>query len=241
MTRVTRDSSQYFYESIAERFEGLDHPHDLRRRLSVVFDECLGQTALAGQHTLDAGCGYGPFSEAAVRRGAIVVSLDIGERLVARTIARAGSRGLVADVCRLAVRDESFDVVLSSEMIEHTAAPERAVEELARVLRPDGLLVLTTPNRVWQGVVRAASRLGLRPFGGLENFVGWRRLERWCRDAGLEVLLHRGFHPWPFQLGLSRAARRVERHLDRGRAARLMVNQAIVAKKRSGSSATTRG
>jgi 2-polyprenyl-3-methyl-5-hydroxy-6-metoxy-1,4-benzoquinol methylase len=232
MTCVTRDCPQYFYDRIADRFEGLDHPLDVRRRLRVVFDECLGQTPLAGRHTLDAGCGYGPFSEAAVRRGAIVVSIDIGERLVARTIVRAGSRGLVTDACRLAIRDESFDLVLSSEMIEHTAAPEAAIDELARVLRPDGLLVLTTPNRAWQGVVRAATRLGLRPFGGLENFVGWRRLERWCRGAGLEVLLHRGFHPWPFQLGLSPVARTVERHLDQGRAARLMVNQVIVARKR---------
>jgi 2-polyprenyl-3-methyl-5-hydroxy-6-metoxy-1,4-benzoquinol methylase len=228
---VTLPSPQYFYERIADRFEGLDHPDDLRRRLSVVFDECLGHTTLAGKRTLDAGCGYGPFSEAAVRRGADVVSLDIGQRLVTRTIARAASRGFVADVGHLAVRDESFDVVISSEMIEHTEAPERAIKELARVLRIDGLLVLTTPNRIWQGPVRAASRLRLRPFRGLENFLAWRHLERSCAAAGLEVLIHLGFHPWPFQLGLNRAARTVEKHLARGRAARLMVNQAVVARK----------
>jgi 2-polyprenyl-3-methyl-5-hydroxy-6-metoxy-1,4-benzoquinol methylase len=232
---VTHPSRRDFYESIAERFEGLDHPLDVRRRLSMVFDECLAHRRLAGARTLDAGCGYGVFSEAAVERGATVVSLDIGERLVARTIARAGSRGLVGDVCQLAVRDESFDVVISSEMLEHTDAPERAIAELARVLRTDGLLVLTTPNRVWQGVVRAASRLRLRPFRGLENFVAWRRLERWCSAVGLEILLHLGFHPWPVQLGLTRAARAVEGRLARGGAARWMVNQAIVARKRGGS------
>jgi len=230
---VTRESRQYFYESIAERFEGLDHPDDLRRRLSVIFDECLAQTKLAGTRTLDAGCGYGAFSEAAVKRGAAVISLDLGERLVARAVARAGSRGLVADVCQLAVRDRSFDVVISSEMLEHTDAPEPAITELARVLRTDGLLVLTTPNRVWQGAVRAASRLRLRPFRGLESFVAWRRLERSCAAAGLEVLLHIGFHPWPFHLGLNGAARMVERRLARGRLARLMVNQAVVARRRS--------
>src|SRR5205823_6525093 len=101
------------------------HPDDLRRRLSVVFDECLGRTSLTDKRTLDAGCGYGPFSAAAVRAGAAVVSVDIGERLVARTVARAGSRGLVADVCHLAFRDESFDVVISSEMLEHTETPAR--------------------------------------------------------------------------------------------------------------------
>ncbi len=229
---MTRESSRYFYERIAERFEGLDHPDDLRRRLSIVFDECLAQTNLAGKRALDAGCAYGAFSEAAVKRGAAVVSLDLGERLVTRAISRAGSRGLVADACRLAVRDQTFDVVICSEMLEHTDAPERAIMELARVLRMDGLLVLTTPNRVWQGVVRAASRLRLRPFRGIENFIAWRRLERLCEAAGLEVLVHIGFHPWPFHLGLTRAARMVERRLAGGRLARLMVNQAVVARRR---------
>jgi 2-polyprenyl-3-methyl-5-hydroxy-6-metoxy-1,4-benzoquinol methylase len=205
----------------------------VRRRLTMVFDQCLGHTRLAGVRMLDAGCGYGAFSEVAVERGAAVVSVDIGARLVARTIARAGSRGLVSDVCRLSLRDESFDVVISSEMLEHTNAPDRAIMELARILRTDGLLVLTTPNRAWQGLVRAASRLRLRPFRGLENFVAWHHLERWCSAAGLEVLIHLGFHPWPVQVGLNGAARAVERRFARGGVARWMVNQAIVARKRA--------
>jgi 2-polyprenyl-3-methyl-5-hydroxy-6-metoxy-1,4-benzoquinol methylase len=117
-------------------------------------------------------------------------------------------------------------------VLEHTRAPAQALGELARVLRTSGLLVLTTPNRAWQSPVRAASRLGLRPFRGLENFVAWRDLERWCRAAGLEVLVHTGFHPWPFQLGVQRAAIAVEKYLGRGRAGRFMVNQALVARKR---------
>ena len=228
---MTSRSREFFYEGIADRFEGLDHPADVRRRLEVVFAECLAQTPLAGQRVLDAGCGYGLLSAAAVERGAKVVSLDIGTRLVARATARAGSHGVVADACQLGLRDGCFDVVISSEMLEHTAAPARAVAELARVLKVDGLLVLTTPNRVWQGTVRAASRLRLRPFRGRESFVGWGRLERACAAAGLDVLAHFGFHPWPFQLGLERAARVVEPRLARGPAAWLMVNQAVVARK----------
>ena len=211
-----------FYESIADRFEGLDNAEDVRRRLSVVFDECLGHRRLVGRWTLDAGCGYGPFSEAAVRRGAVVISVAL------------------ADVGQRGCRDESFDVVISSEMLEHTRAPERAVKELARVLRVDGLLVLTTPNRVWQGPVRAASRLRLRPFHGVENFVAWRSLEHFCRAAGLDVVLHLGFHPWPFQLGRGRAAATVEKQLSRRWAARLMVNQAIVARKPPPTASATR-
>lgn len=229
---MRRDSPESFYEGIADRFEGLDHPADVRRRLEIVFDECLAHTPLAGRRTLDAGCGYGLFSAAAAARGALVVSADIGERLVARARARAGSAGVVTDAGRLAIRDESFDVVIASEMVEHSPAPPRVIEELARSVKVGGLLVLTTPNRAWQGVVRTASRLRLRPFRGLENFVGWDELERACATAGLELLLHVGFHPWPFQLGLHGAARRVERRLGRGRAGRFMVNQAVLARKR---------
>jgi 2-polyprenyl-3-methyl-5-hydroxy-6-metoxy-1,4-benzoquinol methylase len=215
---VTPGPSHDFYERIADRFEGLDHPDDLRRRLSAVFDEYLAGTRLSGKLTLDAGCGYGPFSEAATRRGAAVVSVDIGERVV-------------ADARCLAFRDESFDVVISSEMVEHTDSPERVIAELARVTRRGGLFVLTTPNRAWQWPVRVASRFGLRPFRGLENFVDWRRLESLCAAAGLEVLAHRGLHPWPFHIGFQNAARYVERCLARGPMARVMVNQALVARK----------
>ena len=225
------DSPTQFYERIADRFEGLDHPADIARRLTVVFDECLAATPLTGLRVLDAGCGYGLFSAAATERGAIVLSVDVGPRLVARAISRAGSRGLVGDACALALRDDAFDVVISSEMLEHTAAPLTALRELARVLRVNGLLVLTTPNRAWQPLVRAASRLRLRPFRGPENFVAWDALEHACREAALDVVAHRGFHPWPFQLGLTGAARTVEARLARGRAARVMVNQVLVARK----------
>jgi 2-polyprenyl-3-methyl-5-hydroxy-6-metoxy-1,4-benzoquinol methylase len=229
---MTREPAELFYERIADRFEGLDHPADVRRRLALVFDECLEHTSLIGRRVLDAGCGYGRFSAEVAARGASVVSVDIGPRLVRLAIQRAGGRGVAADACALALRDESFDIVVSSEMLEHTHAPARAVHELARVLRVNGLLVLTTPNRVWQPIVRAASRLRLRPFDGVENFVRWDDLNAACAAAGLEVLRHVGFHPWPFQLGLASAARTVEQWLARGPAGRVMVNQALVARKR---------
>jgi 2-polyprenyl-6-hydroxyphenyl methylase/3-demethylubiquinone-9 3-methyltransferase len=228
---VSRASAAEFYERIADRFEGLDHPADVRRRLGVVFDECLAGMSLAGSRVLDAGCGYGLFSAAAARRGATVVSVDVGTRLVALARARSRGHGLVADACRLPARDESFDVVIASEMLEHTVEPLRVVAELARVVTVGGVLVITTPNRAWQPVVRAASRLRLRPFQGLENFVGWDELERACAAAGLEVAHHRGFHPWPFQLGFAGAARRVERRLGHTRTARLMVNQVLAGRK----------
>ena len=53
---------------------------------------------------------------------------------------------LQADGMQLPFADNSFDLVLSSEVIEHILEPEHFVQEIARVLKPDGYLLLTTPN-----------------------------------------------------------------------------------------------
>jgi 2-polyprenyl-3-methyl-5-hydroxy-6-metoxy-1,4-benzoquinol methylase len=228
---MTGSDPRYFYDTIAEQFERLDHPHDVRTRVQIVFDELLDDTALRGRRVLDAGCGYGAFSRAARARGARVVSCDIARNLVLRASAMTPSQGVVSDACLLGFRDEAFATVISSEMVEHVERPLAAVKELARVLQRGGLLVITTPNRPWQGVVRLASRLRLRPFHGLENFLWWSELENACVAAGLEVLRHIGFHPWPFQLGLAKLSRAVDRRLGAGLAGRAMINQAVLARK----------
>jgi SAM-dependent methyltransferase len=51
---------------------------------------------------------------------------------------------VVADARRLPFRDQTFDVVVSTEMLEHVLSPEQAVGEMWRVLRHGGKLVLTT-------------------------------------------------------------------------------------------------
>jgi 2-polyprenyl-3-methyl-5-hydroxy-6-metoxy-1,4-benzoquinol methylase len=228
---VTGQDPRFFYDTIADRFEGLDHPYDVRRRLEIVFDELLDEAALHGRRVLDAGCGYGAFSRLARRRGAHVVSCDIARNLVARASMTALSHGVVGDACALGFRDGSFATVISSEMVEHVERPADAVRELARVLEPGGLLVLTTPNRPWQGIVRMASRLRLRPFHGLENFLWWSDLDTACTASGLQVLKHIGFHAWPFQLGLSGLSRSVDRRFGAGPWSRLMINQAVLARK----------
>ena len=56
--------------------------------------------------------------------------------------------------------------------------PLRAVREMARVLRSGGVLVVTVPNRLWRVSATVAALLKLRPYEGLENWVGWGELRR---------------------------------------------------------------
>src|SRR5262245_37768279 len=165
---VSREQ-RLFYTTIAQDFDRLMNTYDIRRRVEVVFDELLPED-IFGKSVLDVGCGTGWFSHRAQERGALVTSLDVGTSLLQETLRKADVRPTVGDALSLPFADESFDIVISSEVIEHTANPGRAVAEMGRVLRSGGTLVITCPNKVWQWSVELANRLGIRPFDGHEYF-----------------------------------------------------------------------
>lgn len=224
---------QRFYDGIADEFDDVMNHYDLERRLEVVFDDLLGSVELKGALVLDAGCGTGEFSRAAQQRGARVVSVDIGPRLLARTRRKGVEQVAAADVAALPFPDGTFDVVLSSECIEHTPSPRASMLELARVLRPGGRLAVTCPNRTWYWSCALADRLGIRHYKGLENWPGWSALRGWAAEGGVAVTTHRGVHLFPFML---RATQPLLRVLDRlgGAIGRLYVNQAIAGTKEPG-------
>ncbi len=187
-----------FYDGIAETFDVIMNPYDLRRRIEIVLHEALAAEDLAGKRVLDVGCGTGWFSRAAAERGAEVVSLDIGHRLLKVAARRGANMSVCGSALQLCFGTGTFDTVLSSECIEHTPAPLSAAREMVRVLRPGGRLVITTPNRLWYPSLQFANALGIRAYEGLENWVFPGQLRRTLEREGLAVDTMRGFHLWPF-------------------------------------------
>jgi SAM-dependent methyltransferase len=103
-----------------------------------------------GLRVLDAGCGTGYGSAMIKEAGATeVVAVDNSEAIV--EVARQGApEGVVcetADVTSLPYRNDSFEAVVCFEVIEHVEQPETVLDELTRVLAPDGLLLISSPNR----------------------------------------------------------------------------------------------
>lgn len=220
-----------FYDGIADEFDDVMNQYDVERRLEVMFDDLLEDCPLDGALVLDAGCGTGAFGQAALGRGARVVAVDIGPRLLARTREKGVTEVAAADVAMLPFPDGAFDVVLSSECIEHTPSPQASMRELTRVLRPGGRLALTCPNRTWYWSCAVADRLGIRHYRGLENWPSWPALRRWAEEGDLSVTRHRGLHLFPFMLEFTQP---LLRKLDRmGHAiGPLYVNQCITGIKR---------
>jgi 2-polyprenyl-3-methyl-5-hydroxy-6-metoxy-1,4-benzoquinol methylase len=239
MAPRTPSDKEMAYERLGERFRSALSNYDTARRVETLVDEFLVPSAgrgprdrpLSSLRALDVGCGLGFFSKRLHELGAHVTATDIGPSLVERTRAWVGCDGAVADALALRSQfgDAAFDVVLSSECIEHTPDPYGALAEMAGVLRPGGWLSVSTPNLLWSPVVKTATLLKLRPFDGHENFSTFAGIERTLKTAGVSVERRKGLHLWPFQLPLHRVSRWVD---DRGQLlGGLMINLCVLGRK----------
>jgi SAM-dependent methyltransferase len=125
--------------------------------LTVDFDR-LGLAR--GERLLDLGCGGGRHAFEAMRRGAHVVALDYSAAelkdvaAVSAAMIQAGDitwdawAGVVnGDALDVPFPDNSFDRIITAEVLEHIWDYERAIAELVRVLRPGGRLAVTVPTR----------------------------------------------------------------------------------------------
>jgi SAM-dependent methyltransferase len=98
-----------------------------------------------GVRVLDVGCRYGALTRAYLE-GNEVVGVDV-DRGALEEAARLGIEPLWADAGEpLPVDDETFDVVVVGELLEHLPLPRTTVAEARRVLRPGGRLVGSVPN-----------------------------------------------------------------------------------------------
>lgn len=224
--------AEYCHERLGEDFATALSDYDTQRRVEILVDDFLVDAAKPGTTALDVGCGLGFFSESLFSRGVDVLACDLGPKLVEQTQSRVGCNAEVADALNLVNQfgHEKFDMVISSECIEHTPDPYQAVRQMAGVLKEGGLISLSTPNIVWQPVVRTATRLKLRPFDGYENFCSWPGLRRTLHDCGIEIIREHGLHLIPFQFRLHRFSRWLDRHFQPLRFC--MINICILGRKK---------
>ncbi len=205
------------FEALAEEFwdpEGPMRPlHRLNPlRIAYIRDhaaklrppsETGGLRPLAGLRLADIGCGPGLLSEPMARLGAEVTAIDPSPRSIEIARSRSGLTGLEIDyratgVEALAEAGELFDVVLAMEVIEHTTDPDPFVCALADIVRPGGLVVLSTLNRTarsWLlGIVAAEYVLGWLPRGTHQwrRFIPPATLARLLRRRGLRVVDTKG-------------------------------------------------
>jgi 2-polyprenyl-6-hydroxyphenyl methylase/3-demethylubiquinone-9 3-methyltransferase len=173
-------------------------------RMELVRDAILagagrsaGPKALKGLRIADIACGGGLASEPLARLGAEIVGVDAGEDAITAARAHAGAAGLAIDYRVMTVEalasaePARFDAAVALEIVEHVADLDAFLESAAQLLKPGGVLALSTINRTAKAyalaIVAAEQVLRLIPAGSHEfdKLVTPDELAAACRRAGL--------------------------------------------------------
>ena len=150
---------------------------------------------LEGKTALDVGCGAGLLAEPLARLGAQVTAIDPAAELIGAAREHMAGQGLKIDyrVSAIEALYGTFDLITSMEVIEHTADPQQFLNDLAKRLAPDGLLILSTPNATaWSKLITItlAEGFGAIPKGthDFDKFIAPERMKQLMANAGLKCL-----------------------------------------------------
>jgi ubiquinone/menaquinone biosynthesis C-methylase UbiE len=197
MSKPQRKSERYF-EEIGERFNQWVSPYDEGRRLQMV-QRLMPRNALT-RTCLEVGCGTGAISKGIAPLVGCLTVADISASLARQVGELLHIAWLEQDACALSIPDESFDLVISSECIEHTPDPRRAIAEMARVVKRGGMLIVTSPNKLWFPLVWLAMKTKTRKFSGNERWLFPWEAQRILRNHGIGHIVMTGCHLLPWQL-----------------------------------------
>ena len=207
------------FAALASRWWDPDGPQKPLHALNPVrLDYVAARASLRGAQVLDVGCGGGLLSEAMASAGAKVTAIDLADELVKVARLHALESGVEVDYqvqpveALAAARPGSFDVVTCMEMLEHVPDPAAILQACATLLKPGGLLFVSTLNRTPQAFALAivgaeyVARLLPRGTHRYEDFIKPSELRAWLRGVGLQLEAVSGmiYEPWRNAARLSR-------------------------------------
>lgn len=111
------------------------------------YPSCFGRICWAVGHmneVLELGCGVGVLAQQLMSFGNVVTGLDISEAAIAQL--PPDITGVVAVLPQIPLPDNSFDVVVATELLEHLDDDIACIKEIVRVLRPGGRAFLAVPD-----------------------------------------------------------------------------------------------
>lgn len=206
------------HEEFVEYYEKASQSHETLQRMKSISScvlrvlQDIGSSS-AALKVADIGCGAGTQSLLWAQLGHYVYAVDVNERLLELARNRASSQGYSIDfqlgsAVNLPWPNESFDVCLAPELLEHVSNWRECLNEFARVLRPGGILYLTTTNSLcpvqqefnlpmysWypSAIKRYCERLAVTTRPQLANFAKYPAVNWFTFYQLREVLSAHGF------------------------------------------------
>ena len=164
------------------------------------------QVPIAGQKIIDVGCGGGILAESMAARGASVTGIDMAPTPLQVAKLHLLESGQQVEYLQITAENMAethsgqFDIVTCMEMLEHVPDPASVVHACAKLVKPGGMVFMSTINRnpksFAMAIVGAEYVLKLLPKGTHEygKFIRPSELTAWSRAAGLETSDITGMH-----------------------------------------------
>lgn len=190
-----------FHEGISAGWSDGYEKGGFKRRMAS-FRGVLDRNVEAGQLWLDLGCGSGVLTKELLVRGASVIGVDGSPGMLEQARTLVGDTAdppswIQSDVQSVPeLPDNSIDGVLCSSVIEYVDSPKALLEEVFRLLRPDGRFVVSIPTRfstvrTIQKLIRKGAQLIGRerfPYLAVSRFeMRSNSLRRWLGNSGFTV------------------------------------------------------
>ena len=197
------DEVQAYYDNLADRLVAVESRNwHLQSRMALNLETIDAYVRAESPRVLDVGCGTGFLLEQLAGRGFGGIGIDLSPESVEhanRRLAEIGAADRLTAVVGSAYEppEGPFDLIALTDVLEHLEEPRRCLAALRAQLAPDGLLVISTPNRRslpgarrWlaeRGV--PGIRLHLAP---IDQWQTWTDLEGHAASAGLVPVSRRG-------------------------------------------------
>ena len=189
MRKNLENAIKHRFDELAYNFpDEVDADGDFRVRAMLDF---FGD--VKGKRILDVGCGKGRFARVMSHKGAVVTGLDLSGSLLLEAQRIGVGVFLQGSATALPFSDATFDCVFSVEVIEHVPDVEKAVAEMARVLKKGGKIMIIDKNKL--AILRAVWKKYREIFNKWMYPKGFPFTERW-------------FYPWEVKRMLARYCRK---------------------------------
>lgn len=194
-------------------FEEWSKDYDKRRNKSFLEKSKQHMTSIIDRHIgdnsdfLEIGLGTGEVFELLSSRFKFSCGTDISEGMVRRTYSKEKVKKelFVGDACNLPLKSNSFDFVVCQDVLEHVPYQEKLILEICRVLKKDGVGIITTPNPLWAPILYFAEKLGLKVKEGEHKFIFLPSMvKKSLKKSSCVVINTRSFMMIPLKSNLDR-------------------------------------